>query len=90
MPLRTLVLLVLAAPVAVGVYVLTTQLLTGMDLPDGMRAIIVLFVPLFVAGVCAVPFLAPTFDHFATKALAERPVDEPPPDGSGRPDDRGA
>jgi hypothetical protein len=69
----------------------TTIILSGFDLPEGARAFLLMIVPLFVAGLCMVPFLLPLFDRMAKRDLAayraqqadERPADEdrdkPPP-----------
>lgn len=71
-PLR-IVLLVLALPAAAVGYTLAASFLSGLPIPAGARDLAVLFLPLLVGGLCAVPFLIPFFDHLATQALADRP-----------------
>ena len=44
--------------------------LSGFDLPEGARAFLLMIVPLFVAGLCMVPFLLPLFDRMAKRDLA--------------------
>jgi len=85
MPLRRVILLVLALPAAVLGYLVAGSLLAILPLPDDVRTIVLLFVPLLAAGLCATPFIAPAFDHLATRALAERP---PPDADRGAPRDR--
>jgi hypothetical protein len=77
MPPKRHVLLVIAVPVAVLAYGATAGLLGMLDLPDGLRGLVLLFVPLLVGGLCAIPFIAPTFDHLAKQALADRPSTQP-------------
>ena len=80
MPLRTVVLLVLAVPVAIAGYWIATQLVLAMSLPEGLRSIALLFLPLLAAGLCALPLIAPAFDHLAKQALDNKPPDGPQPD----------
>jgi hypothetical protein len=47
----------------------TTLVLSGFDLPEGARAFLLMIVPLFVAGLCMVPFLLPLFDRMAKRDL---------------------
>lgn len=49
---------------------MTTLILSGFDLPEGARAFLLMIVPLFVAGLCMVPFLLPLFDRMAKRDLA--------------------
>ena len=46
-------------------------ILSGLGLADSVRNLLLLFVPLFVAGLCMVPFLIPLFDAMAKRDLAE-------------------
>jgi hypothetical protein len=48
----------------------TASILSGMELPDGARDLLLLFVPLFVAGLCMAVFLLPLFDEMAKRDLA--------------------
>jgi hypothetical protein len=50
--------------------VVTASILSGMALPDGARDLLLLFVPLFVAGLCMAVFLLPLFDEMAKRDLA--------------------
>ena len=67
------VLLVLAIPAALGAYLLTGQVLAGMALPASIGSLAVIFLPLFVAGLVAIPFIAPFIDAKAKEALANAP-----------------
>jgi hypothetical protein len=77
MPLRIIVLLVIAVPAAVLGYNLAVAVLTGLQLPAGIRDLALLFLPLFVGGLFALPFIAPFFDYKAKEALANRPSADP-------------
>jgi hypothetical protein len=77
MPIRILVLLVIAVPAAVLGYNLAVALLSGLGLPAGIRDLAILFLPLFVGGLFALPFIAPFFDYKAKQALANRPPRDP-------------
>ena len=74
----------LALPAGALGYLVTSTLLSGLDLADGVRNALLLFVPLFVAGLCMVPFFIPLFDAMARRDLAEvqarRAREGPPPD----------
>jgi hypothetical protein len=48
----------------------TASILSGMALPDGARELLLLIVPLFVAGLCMAVFLLPRFDEMAKRDLA--------------------
>jgi hypothetical protein len=67
---RPTVLAILALPAAVIGYAVTSAVLSGLALPDEARDALLLFVPLFVAGLCMVPFLLPLFDRMAKRDLA--------------------
>lgn len=71
---------------------MTTAILSGLSLPEGVQGVVLMVVPLFVAGLCMVPFLLPLLDRMAKRDLdairearaGERidgdGVDEPPRD----------
>ena len=46
-------------------------MLSSLALPDGARDVLLLIVPLFVAGLCMAPFLLPMFDRMAKRDLAD-------------------
>ena len=60
----------MAFPAGVIGYALTSVFLSGLALPDGARDVLLLIVPLFVAGLCMAPFLVPLFDRMAKRDLA--------------------
>lgn len=64
------VLIGLALLASAIAHVVTAAVLSGLALPDGARAIVLLVVPLFVAGLCMVPFVLPVFDRMAKRDLA--------------------
>jgi hypothetical protein len=86
------VLLVLSFPAGALAYALTVQALEALQLSDDGREILILFVPLFVAGLVMMPFLIPYIDRRAKEDLAsitrQRAADRGggPDDGSSSPD----
>jgi hypothetical protein len=68
---RPKLIAVLALPAGAIGYAVTASILSGLDLGEGMRNALLLFVPLFVAGLCMVPFFIPLFDAMAKRDLAE-------------------
>ena len=64
------VLLVLSFPAAAVAYALTVRALEALQLSGDGREILVLFVPLFVAGLVMMPFLIPYLDRRAKEDLA--------------------
>ena len=65
------VLLVLALPAGVIGYAVGAWLVSGLSLPAGMHDIVVLFVPLLIAGLCMMPFIIPFIDRKAKQDLAD-------------------
>lgn len=66
---RPAILAILALPAGLIGYVLATSVLSGLGLRGGVQEIVLLFVPLFVAGLCMVPFLVPLLDRMAKRDL---------------------
>ena len=60
----------LALPAGAIGYVVASSILSGLDLAGGVRNALLLFVPLFVAGLCMLPFFIPLFDAMAKRDLA--------------------
>ena len=65
------ILLILSLPAGAVAYLLTAEVLGSMELSEDIRSFVVLFVPLFVAGLVMLPFLIPFFDRKAKADLAE-------------------
>jgi hypothetical protein len=63
-------LALLALPAGAIGYAIATAVVSGVGLPDGARDLLLLIVPLFVAGLCMVPFVLPLFDRMAKRDLA--------------------
>ena len=61
---------VLALPAGAIGYAVAWTILSGLGLADSARNLLLLFVPLFIAGLCMVPFLIPWFDAMAKRDLA--------------------
>ena len=86
------VLLVLSFPAGALAYALTVQALEALQLSGDGREILILFVPLFVAGLVMMPFLIPYIDRRAKEDLAsitrQRAADRGggPDDGASSPD----
>jgi hypothetical protein len=80
-----MILAVLSLPAAVIGYTVTAAILSGLGLPAGIEELALIFVPLFVAGLCMVPFIAPLVDQMAKRDLAahraaEAAAEPPPPE----------
>ena len=69
---RSTILAILALPAAAIGYAVASLILSGLGLSDGAREVPDVIVPLFVAALCAVPFLLPLFDRVAKRDLAAR------------------
>ena len=61
---------ILGLPAGAVGYLVTSSVLSGLDLADGARNLLLMLVPLFVAGLCMLPFYIPLFDSMAKRDLA--------------------
>ena len=90
MPSMPTLLLVLSFPAGAIAYALTVQGLEALQLSGDGRDILMLFIPLFVAGLVMVPFLIPAIDRRAKADLAtitrQRVAEGRADDGSVAPD----
>src|SRR5262249_25994668 len=75
------VLLLLSFPAGAIAYALTVRALEALELSGDGREILVLFVPLFVAGLVMMPFLIPYLDRRAKEDLAAITRDRTTGDG---------
>ena len=71
MPSIPTILLILSLPVGAVVYVTAARILGELPVPEAIKSFLVLFAPLFVAGLVMIPFLIPFFDRKAKADLAE-------------------
>ena len=65
----SIVLVILALVAAVVGYAAAVAVLSALALPKGLADLLTLFVPVFIAGLCMVPFVAPLFDRMAKRDL---------------------
>jgi hypothetical protein len=65
-----LILAILSLPAAAIGFAVSTAVLSSMSLPEGLAQPLILFVPILVAGLCMVPFVAPALDQMAKRDLA--------------------
>lgn len=65
------VLLVLSLPAGIIGYALGARLVSGLSLPSGIGDLVILFVPLLIAGLCMMPFIIPFIDRKAKQDLAD-------------------
>jgi hypothetical protein len=90
MPSKPTLLLVLSFPAGALAYALTVQGLQALRLSGDGREILMLFIPLFVAGLVMIPFLIPYIDRKAKADLAtitrQRVAEGRADDGSAAPD----
>ena len=80
-----MILAVLSLPAAVIGYTVAVAVLSALGLPKGLDVLVLLIVPLFIAGLCMVPFIAPLVDQMAKRDLAahraaEAAANRPPVD----------
>ena len=67
---RATVLAILSLPTAAIGYAVTAAILTSVLPPrEGLADLLLIFVPLLVAGLCMVPFLIPFVDRMAKRDL---------------------
>jgi hypothetical protein len=71
MPSIPTILLILSFPVGAIAYVVASRIIGALPLPEWLQGFLVLFAPLFVAGLVMLPFLIPWFDRKAKADLAE-------------------
>jgi hypothetical protein len=66
---RTTILAILSLPAAALGYAVAVAVLSALPLPEGLDDLMLIFVPLLVAGLCMVPFLVPLVDRMAKRDL---------------------
>jgi hypothetical protein len=64
------ILLVLAVPAGIIGYLVGVRVIEALPLAPDLQDLLALTVPLFIAGLCMLPFLVPTFDRMAKRDLA--------------------
>jgi hypothetical protein len=62
-------LAILSLPAAAIGYAVTAAILTSALPREGLASLLLIFVPLLVAGLCMVPFLIPFVDRMAKRDL---------------------
>ncbi len=65
------IMLILSAPAGILGYALGAWLVDSLSVPKDVGGLLILFVPLFLAGLFMLPFLIPFFDRKAKADLAE-------------------
>jgi hypothetical protein len=67
---RPTLLAILSFPAAVIGYAVTAAILTSaLSSMEGLGGVLLIFLPLFVAALCMVPFLIPFIDRMAKRDL---------------------
>lgn len=64
------ILAVLSLPAGLVGYTIGVAVMSALPLPGDAKGILTLFVPLFFAGLCMMPFLIPFLDRKAKQDLA--------------------
>ena len=67
---RPKLLALLALPAGAVGYFVTAAILQALPLPSGLAGLLLLIGPLFVAGLCMLPFVLPLIDQTAKRDLA--------------------
>jgi hypothetical protein len=70
MPSIPTILLALSLPAGALGYAIAARVLAALPLPADLEGFVVLFGPLFIAGLVMLPFLVPFFDRKAKQDLA--------------------
>ena len=70
MPSMPTILLALSLPAGAVGYAIAARVLAALPLPADLEGFVVLFGPLFIAGLVMLPFLVPFFDRKAKQDLA--------------------
>jgi len=82
------ILLILSLPAGAIAYAVAARVLAALPLPEGAQGFLVLFAPLFVAGLVMLPLLIPFFDRKAKEDLAAHArASESTTNGDGDPGD---
>ncbi len=76
------ILAILSLPVGVVAYLVAGNVIAALPLDTALRETLGIFLPLFVAGLCMLPFLVPFFDRMAKRDLAAAPSRHAPVDGA--------
>ena len=63
------ILAILSLPAAAVGYFVSRAILSSLLPPSGLADLVLAFVPLFFAGLCMVPFIAPLLDRQAKRDL---------------------
>ena len=79
---RAKLLAVLSLPAGAIGYAIAGAVLTSLGLAAGAGSLLLILIPLFVAGLCMIPFVAPLFDEMAKRDLAAAPRRDEPEDPS--------
>jgi hypothetical protein len=66
---RPTILAILSLPAAAIGYAVGVAILSALPLPEGLADLLLIFVPLLIAGLCMVPFLVPFVDRMAKRDL---------------------
>jgi hypothetical protein len=64
-----IILAILSLVAAAIGYAVAVAILSALPLPKGLADLLIIFVPLFIAGLCMVPFLVPLVDRMAKRDL---------------------
>jgi hypothetical protein len=81
---RAKLLAILSLPVGLIGYLVAGTVITNLGLQGGLGGLVFVFVPLFVAGLCMVPFIIPLVDEMAKRDLAAAPPRPDDPDDPKR------
>ena len=73
MSTKAKVLAILALPAGLVGYLVAGTVITNAGLQGSVGGLLFVFVPLFIAGLCMIPFIAPILDEMAKRDLAAAP-----------------
>lgn len=70
MPSTPTILLIVSIPAGILGYILGVRLIAALPLAPSVQQVLAMIVPLFIAGLCMLPFIIPFFDRMAKRDLA--------------------
>jgi hypothetical protein len=76
------ILAIVSLPAGLVGYLVAGTVITNAGLQGAVGGLLFVFVPLFIAGLCMIPFIAPLLDEMAKRDLAAAPPRDEPEDGS--------
>ena len=85
MSTKAKLLAIISLPAGLAGYLVAGKALEALGIADDLGGLLLVFVPLFVAGLCMVPFIIPLVDEMAKRDLAAAPPRDDPDEPRRKP-----